>query len=292
MPPVSPPSFVCWSSWAARRPSLTAASTMSWSSSGSSGSIASGAMVIALTTRSPDTLTLTIPPPAEASTSSCLSASWASSMSCCIFWTCFIICCMFGGWGISGLAFLLVVWTGDDLLGIELCHQARDELVLRGRRRPLVGRELAQLEGHLQRPAGQAAHRRLDHRAMLRGVDHSPFERLSAVEGDDELVVTQVDRARVGERGADELVVGADRVADGGPEGGHAGEVVRRRRGGGRRERGIGRGRLGDRDGRRLGADRGDGVPGRLARRSGFARPCGGRGGLGRRGRRARRGRR
>ena len=43
---------------------------------------------------------MTIPPPAEASTSSCLSASCASIMSCCIFWTWRIICCMFGGWGI------------------------------------------------------------------------------------------------------------------------------------------------------------------------------------------------
>ena len=69
----------------------TPKSTMSSSSSGSSGSIASGAIVIALITRSPETLTVTVPPPAEASTSSCLSASWAASMSCCIFWTCFII---------------------------------------------------------------------------------------------------------------------------------------------------------------------------------------------------------
>ena len=55
---------------------------------------------IDLTTRSPETLTVTIPPPAEASTSSCLSCSWAASMSCCIFWTCLSICCMFGGCGI------------------------------------------------------------------------------------------------------------------------------------------------------------------------------------------------
>jgi hypothetical protein len=29
-----------------------------------------------------------------------LSASWAASMSCCIFWACLSSCCMFG-WGIS-----------------------------------------------------------------------------------------------------------------------------------------------------------------------------------------------
>src|SRR4051795_8240024 len=59
------------------------------------------------------------------------------------------------------LPFLFLVWTGDDLLGIELCHEARDDLVLRGRRRPLV-LELAQLEGDRDRPAGQAAPRLLD----------------------------------------------------------------------------------------------------------------------------------
>src|SRR4051794_12862352 len=180
MPPVSPPSFVCWSSCAARIPSLTAARTMSCSRSGSSGSIASRAIAIDLTTRSPDTLTLTIPPPAEASTSSCLRASCASSMSCCIFWTCFIICCMFGGWGIRlSLAFLVVFGFGDDLLRVELCHEAGDDLVLRRRRRlglRLDRLEVAQLERDLQRPPGEAAHGRLDDGAVLGRVDHAPVE--------------------------------------------------------------------------------------------------------------------
>ena len=68
-----------------RRPSFTAASTMSESSSTSSGSTADGSIVISLIWRSPLTLTLTIPPPAEASTTSSLSASCAASMSACIF---------------------------------------------------------------------------------------------------------------------------------------------------------------------------------------------------------------
>ena len=84
------------SSWAARMPSLTAASTMSCSSSTSSGSTACGSIVIELMTRSPVTWTLTIPPPAEASTTSSLSDSWAASMSSCIFWACLSSCCILG----------------------------------------------------------------------------------------------------------------------------------------------------------------------------------------------------
>ena len=70
-----PPSFDWASAWAERSASLTAASTMSESSSGSSGSIASGAMLISVICRSPVALTVTIPPPAEASTVSFFSSS-------------------------------------------------------------------------------------------------------------------------------------------------------------------------------------------------------------------------
>ena len=94
-----PPILDAASSCAARMPSLTAARTMSWSSSTSSGSTASGSIVIDLITRSPVTLTVTMPPPAEASTISSLSDSWAASMSSCIFWACLSSCCMLG-WGI------------------------------------------------------------------------------------------------------------------------------------------------------------------------------------------------
>ena len=68
-----------------------------------------------LTWRSPETVTVTIPPPAVASTVSSLSFSWAAIISACIFWTCLSICCMFG-WGMALLAAFLV----GDLLGVEL----------------------------------------------------------------------------------------------------------------------------------------------------------------------------
>src|SRR5690242_20472113 len=114
------------SSCAARMPSLTAASTMSWSSSTSSGSTASGSIVIDLTTRSPVTWTLTIPPPAEASTTSSLSDSWAAIMSSCIFWACLSSCCMLGAEA-SVLALLVVV---EYFLGVELLHQSFHELLM------------------------------------------------------------------------------------------------------------------------------------------------------------------
>src|SRR5206468_1250488 len=91
-PPVMPPILLAASCWAWSTAWLTAATTMSWRSSTSSGSTAAGSMRTSLTTRSPVTLTVTIPPPADASTSSSLSCSWAAIMSCCIFWTCLSIC--------------------------------------------------------------------------------------------------------------------------------------------------------------------------------------------------------
>ena len=63
-----PPIFELASSCAARRPSLTAAWTISASISASSGSIASGSIEISRRVRSPPIFTLTMPPPALAST--------------------------------------------------------------------------------------------------------------------------------------------------------------------------------------------------------------------------------
>ena len=57
----------------------------------SSGSTASGSIVSSFSSRSPLIFTVTIPPPALASTTSLASSSWALAMSACIFWTCFII---------------------------------------------------------------------------------------------------------------------------------------------------------------------------------------------------------
>ena len=196
-----------------------AARTMSCSSSGSSGSMASGAMVIDLTTRSPETLTVTIPPPAEASTSSCLSCSCAASMSACIFWTCLSICCMFGGCGIrAALRLVGLRIVGDDLLGVELRLEACHELVLGGRLGLGSLLELAQLEDHAQRAAGQAAQRVVDRGAVLAAVGHLAVEGVVLGEGDDDLAAAHLDRVRLGEAGGEQAVVGAHGVEDGGPQ--------------------------------------------------------------------------
>ncbi len=60
---------------------------------------ASGLITISFTSRSPETLTVTMPPPAEASTTSSFSCSWAFIISACICWTCLSILFMLG-WGI------------------------------------------------------------------------------------------------------------------------------------------------------------------------------------------------
>src|SRR3954466_7520833 len=86
------------------------------------------------------------------------------------------------------LPFLFLVWTGDDLLGIELCHEARDDLVLRGRRRRLV-LELAQLKGDRDRPAGRPPPRLPAGPAVLGGRRDPLVEALLGGEGDDELAV-------------------------------------------------------------------------------------------------------
>ena len=67
--------FEAASSWAARIASLTAAWTRSWSISTSSGSTASGSMRSSRSCRSPLILTVTMPPPALASTVSFASSS-------------------------------------------------------------------------------------------------------------------------------------------------------------------------------------------------------------------------
>src|SRR6185312_7019916 len=89
-PPVIPPIFELASSCAARRPSLTAAWTISASISASSGSTASGSIEISRRVRSPPNLTLTMPPPALASTVSSFSCACACSIWSCICCACFI----------------------------------------------------------------------------------------------------------------------------------------------------------------------------------------------------------
>ena len=166
-----------------RRPSLTAASTMSASISTSSGSTAAGSMRTALTSRSPLTFTVTMPPPAEASTISFLSCSWAASMSRCIFCTCGSICCMFGLRGCLGilrhpslaLAGALAPALGPlagQLLGVELLHEACSpsppRLPAARRSRPRRVELLAQLVGQPPAPARELA-QRLGHDVRLAG---------------------------------------------------------------------------------------------------------------------------
>lgn len=83
------------SSLTPRTASLTAAMIMSCSISTSSGSSASGSMVRLTSSISPLTVTLTMPPPAEASTVWDLRFSCAAASCSCILRACFIICCMF-----------------------------------------------------------------------------------------------------------------------------------------------------------------------------------------------------
>src|SRR5450759_3547623 len=116
MPPVMRAILLAASSWAMRRASLKAASTISWSMSTSSGSTAWGSMTTLLTSSVPLMVTLTAPPPAEASTNSLASSSWARAMSACILWTRLSIC-----WGFATTAFLSVeiVVEHAGLLGHE-----------------------------------------------------------------------------------------------------------------------------------------------------------------------------
>ena len=98
MPP-APVALLC-SSIAWRSASLTAARTMSWSISTSSGSTASGSIASDLSSMSPVITTLTMPPPADASIRSSLSFSCAAIMSSCIFCACWSRAPRLGGWGI------------------------------------------------------------------------------------------------------------------------------------------------------------------------------------------------
>src|SRR4051812_6664900 len=212
---------------------------MSWSSSGSSGSMASAAIVIDLTSRSPETTTLTIPPPAEASTVSFLSCSCAATMSCCIFWTCWSILFMFGGWGIGAL---LV----GDLLGIEFCREARQELVLARSRGAVGGRVVRQLphaEHGPRREPGDRADGVDERLAVRRRVGILALEALGRAERDGERLPLEYDGNGVRQARAEQAVGLADRVEHGGPQLAHgveAGRVHGRR--GGRRRLGDGLG--------------------------------------------------
>src|SRR3954463_9999171 len=104
-----------------RRASLTAASTMSSSTSGSSGSIASGLIFTSVSSPEPVAFTVTIPPPAEASTTSVFASSCACASCSCIWAACFIS--LLKSIPISGS---LTV----EFVGVECVLEQRDELLL------------------------------------------------------------------------------------------------------------------------------------------------------------------
>src|SRR3954453_13882489 len=135
---------------AERSASLTAASTMSSSTSGSSGSIASGLILTSVSSPAPVALPVTIPPPAEASTTSVFASSCACASCSCICAACFISllkCIPIGG--------SLTV----EFVGVECVLEQRDELLLalelrlvRGAR--LLGRGRAEDELEREPPSG------------------------------------------------------------------------------------------------------------------------------------------
>ena len=85
--------------------------------------------------------------------------------------------------------------------------------------------QLAQLEDHAQRTAGQAAQRVVDRGAVLAAVGHLAVEGVVLGEGDDDLVAAELDGVGLGEAGGEQPVVGADGVEDGGPQAAHGVEV-------------------------------------------------------------------
>ena len=78
-PPVTAAIFCSASSRDARRASLTAATTRSWSISTSAGSTADGSIVMLTSSCLPVTVALTTPPPAEPSTCAASSSPWTRS---------------------------------------------------------------------------------------------------------------------------------------------------------------------------------------------------------------------
>ena len=159
-PPIAGPSFDSIRLCAERSASLTAASTMSSSSSGSSGSIAFGSILISLISPPPVALTVTIPPPADASTVSFFSSSWA----CCI---CACICC-------DLLHHLVQVHAHSSahLARVEgFLHQLDDLFLARRlvlRRLVALAAVLADLEGERELAARHLVERLREQRRVLR----------------------------------------------------------------------------------------------------------------------------
>src|SRR5262249_19311415 len=144
----------CASACAERSASFTAASTMSSSSSGSSGSIAFGSILISLISPAPVALTVTMPPPAEASTVSCASSSCTRAICSCI-------CC-----ACLSRAFM----SKPPLAMFLFVHLSRVEGLLEQRHQVLLGRRrvlfvllrralLAEDEEHTELPAGHLIQR-------------------------------------------------------------------------------------------------------------------------------------
>src|SRR5215211_3497121 len=197
------------SSCAARTASFTAACTMSWSSSTSSGSTAPGSILISCSSSSPVILTVTMPPPAEASTVSCFSCSCAFSISACICCTWRIIAFMSGCFGIS----ILVL---ENLFGAQLRAKTLDQLLLRQHHR--VGRAAvpAQLVDDRERAPREATDGPLHQLSVALGLLLLEDGLLRERHG--HAVALERGGARVGKQRADHRVLLAHRVGHPRPE--------------------------------------------------------------------------
>src|SRR4051812_13063284 len=183
---------------------------MSCSISTSSGSTASGSIVTSRNSRSPVTFTVTMPPPALASTTSFFSCSWAFIISACICWTCFIIWFMFGCLGMrprlpAGLGLV------EDFLRPELVLEAFEQLFL-GEDRRRLRRQLAQVVAHVEGSARKRAHRAAHELRVA--LDLLLREAGVRLEADDEPRAVERRGPRLPEEGAHHLVLLADLVDD------------------------------------------------------------------------------
>src|SRR4051794_39749151 len=259
-----------------RRASLTAASTMSSSTSGSSGSIASGLIFTSVSSPEPVAFTVTIPPPAEASTTSVFASSCACASCSCIWAACFIS--LLKSIPISGS---LTV----EFVGVECVLEQRDELLLalelrlvRGAR--LLGRGRAEDELEREPPPGHLEQRIAQLGQVLLVLGELAVEVGAGGELDDEALLLEDDRPRLheerlrrrrGDRGEDGALPRLLQLLERQRARGQRRRRGRRPGGGGRRDRGgvLGRGRRGDRRrvGRRGGGGRRRRRRARLARR-------------------------
>src|SRR2546423_6203382 len=143
---------------------------MSASMSGSSGSIALGSILISVISSPPVALTVTMPPPAEASTVSWASSSWAFDICSCICCTCWSI--FFTSIPFIGLLL--------QLAGVECFLHQLDDLVFPGGAfldSLAVAPVLAHCEGEREPAAGDLVERIGQKRCVLGLLGQLPVKR-------------------------------------------------------------------------------------------------------------------